>query len=165
MLGPAFSDPIPVADITIDGNDGDWVDIDPQMEDAQGDTQAPEYQGTDIASVSVATNQNKDILYFLVRLVGSPNNDSKEGDNPEWGLVQYLVAFDDLSINSWGTWQYDWQTGIDNNRFWLWDLREDKDYPSDTTTENTPNYDLWIPQSNAGAQFDFSFTVTGRSSA
>ena len=110
---------IPIANITIDGDSSDWTDITPQLLDAQGDSMEPSLAGSDLVSASVATNINKDILYFALQVVGETANANSD--------IVYLMYFDDPNVQSQGI-RRDWQIGINiNNGFWIWDLRE-KDY-------------------------------------
>jgi len=124
---------IPTAQVLIDGDPQDWSNITNQWKDPQGDTSTPSYLGTDLSTLFIATNQNKDTLFFLLEMVGTPNTDKTPANKP---LVQYCIAFDDPNISSSGSWAYDWQIGIDSdNNFWIWDLRGTKDYndPSNCT--------------------------------
>jgi len=117
---------IPTVNISVDGNSSDWANVIPQMVDRLGDNTTPSNPGTDIASYSIATNVNKDTLYFLLHVSGNPSNEQNQSGNP---LVQYCIAFDDPNIQSTGSWEYDWQIGIDSlNNFWIWDLRGTNDY-------------------------------------
>jgi hypothetical protein len=120
---------LPTANITIDGNYLDWLGISSVVLDPTGDSTASLVDGTDMTSVSMALNSDLDTLYVRMDISGGPNvEECEECDDPDAGLIQYSIAFDDPDIFSYGTSVYDWQIGFDIEQFWIWDLRGQKDY-------------------------------------
>ena len=152
-------DLLSTAQIIVDGNSSDWSNISPAMTDSTGDSKASQYQGTDVKTVYMAMNAARDTLYFRIDLNGVPNaDDCINCDVPSDGLIKYAVAFDDPSILSFGTWSYDWQIGFDNGRFWIWDLRGQKDYDN-TNNMTVYAYDQTSAAFAVGSVVEFSIPL------
>ena len=149
----------PTAHITVDGNSSDWMGIAPVSTERTGDSLASQYDGTDIKTVYMAMNAARDTLYFRIDLNGVPNaDDCINCGAPSDGLIKYAVAFDDPSILSFGTWTYDWQIGFDNGRFWIWDLRGQKDYDN-TNNMTVYTYDQTPAAFAVGSVVEFSIPL------
>jgi len=112
---------LPVLDIIIDGQEHDWAGTKPQLEDLPGDSNIFTHTGIDILSCTVATNQRRDTLFVMVKVMGGPNF--------EYNLVQYMMGLDDPTIKSTSRIDFEWLNaewlvGIDSfNKLWIWDLR------------------------------------------
>ncbi len=126
---------LPVLDIKIDGQAQDWATIKPQLKDLPGDSMVFTHTGFDILSCTLATNQRRDTLFVMVKVMGGPNF--------EHNLVQYMMAFDDPGMNSTNRVSFEWLVGIDSyNKFWTWDLRgnnSDNDQSNLTTWASSKN--------------------------
>lgn len=152
-------DLLPTAQIIVDGNSSDWSNISPAMTDSTGDSEASQYQGTDVKTVYMAMNAARDTLYFRIDFNGVPNaDDCINCGAPSDGLIKYAVAFDDPSILFFGTWTYDWQIGFDNGRFWIWDLRGQKDYDN-TNNMTVYTYDQTPAAFAVGSVVEFSIPL------
>ncbi len=149
-------DLLSTAEIIIDGNLSDWSNISPAMTDSTGDSEASQYQGTDLKTVYMAMNAARDTLYFRIDVNGVPNaDDCINCDAPSDGLIKYAVAFDDPPILSFGTSTYDWQIGFDNGQSWIWDLRGQKDYDN-TNNKTVYKYNQTSAAFAVGSVVEFS---------
>ena len=131
---------IPVANIVVDGSLSDWSGISPVYVDVEGDNGSG-HTGCDLKHVYAATNAEKDTLYIALEMTELPNEEKETGG--QGAMVQYCIAFDDFSIDSYGSGYHDWQIGIDSeNNYWVWDLREDRAY------DNQANMTWWGKSDN-----------------
>lgn len=117
----SFAYNIPVANIVVDGDQSDWRDIPYVVNDEKGDSNTPQHIGTDMKRLYVAANEDRNILYFKLSVYDRLNDEKAPPPKEAYSLVQYLLAFDNPDVNSYGSW-CDWQVGFNNLDFWIWDL-------------------------------------------